>query len=156
MRKRQVVGSFFGAAGILASVLSGSAVAVGQPEMETISFSESFPDEFLSEECGVDVTTSLSGRVTFFMFDDQAVGPQNIASIHVDLVATADGDAARFKDVGIDLVRVEPDGTVVLMIIGQVPFAFTGALMIDLVTGEVILEAQHVLDTTRVCQLLTK
>jgi hypothetical protein len=53
-------------------------------------------------------------------------------------------------------VLVKPDGTAILMIIGQVPFEFTGALMIDLGTGEAILEPHHIVDTTRVCRLLTK
>ena len=41
----------------------------------------------------------------------------------------------RFRDVGADVVRIEPDGTATLMIIGQVPFDFTGVLKIDLETG---------------------
>ena len=49
-----------------------------------------------------------------------------------------------------------PDGTVVLVIVGQVPFDFTGVLMIDLTTGETILEPHHIVDTTRACHLLTK
>jgi hypothetical protein len=73
----------------------------------------------------------------------------------VTLVATAGDNSVQFKDVGIDLVLVEPDGTAILMIIGQVPFEFTGVLKIDLATGEVILEP-HAVDTTRVCRLLTK
>ena len=52
----------------------------------------------------------------------------------------------RFRDVGADLFRVEPDGTAILMIVGQVPFGFAGALKIDLETGEAILEPQHSLE----------
>jgi hypothetical protein len=124
--------------------------------METIRFSDTFEDDFLTDECGVDVTTSVEGRLTFFTFPDQPVGPQEMTSVHVNFVATAGDNAVRFKDVGIDLLRVEPDGTVVLMIVGQLPFDFTGVLMIDLTTGEAILEPQHFVDTTRVCHLLTK
>ena len=61
----------------------------------------------------------------------------------------------RFRDVGIDLVRVEPDGTVILSTVGQIPFAFTGVMKINLDTGEVILEPHHIVDTTRACELLT-
>jgi hypothetical protein len=42
------------------------------------------------------------------------------------------------------------------MIVGQIPFEFSGVLMIDLTTGEVILEPRHTVDTTRACRLLTK
>jgi hypothetical protein len=63
----------------------------------------------------------------------------------------------RFRDVGADLVRVEPDGSAILMIVGQVPFGFTGALKIDLATGETILEPQHSLEgrVEEACEKLT-
>ena len=38
------------------------------------------------------------------------------------------------------MTRIEPDGSLVLSITGQVPFAFAGVLKIDLETGEAILE----------------
>jgi hypothetical protein len=61
------------------------------------------------------------------------------------------------RDVGGDVLRVEPDGTVVLLLIGQLPFAFTGVMMLDPDTGEVILEPQHSLegDVEAVCAALT-
>lgn len=62
-----------------------------------------------------------------------------------------------FRDVGADLTRIEPDGTAVLMIIGQIPFGFTGVLKIDLETGEAILEPQHSLEgrIEEACAVLT-
>jgi hypothetical protein len=155
MLHRSVV-SFMSLVALLVVALAGTAAAVGPPEMETITISDTFEDEFLTDECGVDVTTSVDGRITFFTFPDQPLGPQELTSFHVNLVATAGDNSVRFNDVGIDLVRVEPDGTVILMVVGQVPFEFTGALMIDLDTGEVILEPHHAVDTTRACHLLTK
>jgi hypothetical protein len=138
------------------AVGAAAALAV-PPERETITFSDTFADEFLSEACGVDVTTTVNGRITFLDFADRPVGVQDITSVHVDFLAvSADGNRVRIKDVGIDLVRVTPDGTVILMVVGQVPFEFTGALKIDLTTGEVILEPRHTVDTTRACRLLTQ
>jgi hypothetical protein len=137
-------------------VLAPPAATADPPERETITFSDTFQDEFLTEACGVDVTTTVNGRVTFFTFPDRPVGPQDLTSVHVDFLATAGDNQVRFKDVGIDLVRVGPDGTVTLMIVGQVPFDFTGVLKINLTTGEVILEPHHTVDTTRACRLLTR
>lgn len=142
-------------AALVSVSLAQSAWAVGPPEMETITFSDTFEDEFLTEECGVDVTTSFSGRITFISFPDQPIGPQDIRSVHTNFIATAGDNSVRFNDVGIDMVRVEPDGLVVLMVVGQLPFDFTGVLKIDLTTGEAILEPHHIVDTTRVCHLLT-
>jgi hypothetical protein len=62
-----------------------------------------------------------------------------LTSVHVDVLATAGDNSVRFKEVGIDLIRVTPDGTVILMVVGQVPFEFTGVMKINLTTGEVIL-----------------
>ena len=154
MRLNRRVVSFMSLVAMLVVALAGTAAAVGPPEMETITVSETFEDEFLTDECGVDVTTSVDGRITFFTFPDQPLGPQDLTSVHLNVVATAGDNSVRVKDVGIDLVRVEPDGTMILMVVGQVPFTFTGVLMIDLDTGEVILEP-HAVDTTRVCDLLT-
>lgn len=156
MRGRRNNGLFLGLAALLVFALMETATAAGKPETETITFSDTFEDEFLTDACGVQVTTSVNGRITFFTFPDQPVGPQDITSVHVNLVATAGDNTVRFKDVGIDMVRVQPDGTAVLMVVGQVPFEFTGVLMIDLTTGEVILEPHHAVDTTRACHLLTK
>jgi hypothetical protein len=140
----------------LVVTMAGTAAAGGEPERETITFSDTFEDDFLSDACGVDVTTSVDGRVTFFTFPDRPVGPQDLTSVHVNFTATAGDNEVRFNDVGIDVVRVQPDGTAILMIVGQVPFDFTGALIIDLGTGEAILEPHHLVDTTRACHLLTK
>lgn len=73
------------------------------------------------------------------------------------LTATAGDNTIRFRDVGADLVRIEPDGTAILMIIGQLPFDFTGVLKIDLETGEAILEPQHVTgdEVEDACAILT-
>lgn len=141
----------------LLSVALGTAAALAvPPERETITFSDTFDDEFLTDACGVDVTTTLNGRITFLVFPDRPVGVQDITSVHVDALAIAGDNRVRFKDVGVDLVRVTPDGTVILMIVGQLPFDFTGVLKVNLTTGEVILEPRHTVDTTRACRLLTK
>jgi hypothetical protein len=152
-RNRTIV---LGLAAVLVLTLSDVAAAGGKPEMETITFSDTFDDDELSDECGVDVTTSIDARITFFTFPDRPVGPQDLTSVHFNFTATAGDNVVRINDVGIDVVRVQPDGTAILMIVGQVPFDFTGVLVIDLGTGEAILEPHHVLDTTRVCHLLTK
>jgi hypothetical protein len=155
MTRRRVV-AVLGLLAMLLFTFAEAATAGGKPVKETITISETFEDDFLSDACGVDVTTSVEGQITFFTFPDRPVGPQELTSFHLTLVATAGDNSAVFHDVGIDLVRVVPDGTVVLMIVGQVPFEFTGALKVNLETGEVILEPHHEVDTTRVCHLLTE
>ena len=55
------------------------------------------------------------------------------------------------------MIRIEPDGTAVLSIVGQVPFDFAGALKIDLETGAAILEPRDRSEAqlARACEVLT-
>ena len=156
MPRRLMVASLMGLSAMFLLLVATPAGARGKPITETVTFSETFDDAELTDVCGVEVTTTVDGRITFFTFPDQPVGPQGLTSVHVNFVARAGNNAVRFQDVGIDKVQVMPDGTAILMIVGQVPFEFTGVLMIDLDTGEAILEPVHLVTTDRVCRLLTK
>ena len=117
-----------------------SVVGAARPESERIVVDEEFADDVFSEECGVPVTTRVQGHVILRTFDDSGTGVVSLNTISLSLTATAGDRIFRFRDVGADLVRIEPDGTAVLQIIGQVPFEFAGVLKVDLDTGEVILE----------------
>ncbi|WP_336029179.1 hypothetical protein [Geodermatophilus sp. FMUSA9-8] len=126
------------------------------PTIERVQFDDTFSDEFLSEECGVDVTTRAVGQVATRTFDRKGTGPLVLTTVNVSLTATAGDNTVRFRDVGADLLRREPDGTLVLSIIGQVPFDFRGVLKIDPDTGEVLHEPSESAsdDLDRVCAVL--
>jgi DNA invertase Pin-like site-specific DNA recombinase len=123
-------------------VLAGlvwAGVAVGAPPtIERINVDETFADEFLTEACGVPVTVSARGHVIFRTFSDGGVVEVDTFAIRV--TATAGDRTFRFNDVGADHLQTKPDGTVILSISGQVPFAFAGVLKINPETEEVILE----------------
>jgi hypothetical protein len=154
MRRQRTTGVLAVLGALLVVVLGATAAAAQAPVKEVIQVDETFVDPFLTAECGVEVTVTLSGRVTVFTHDGVVL--QEHTTLNVSIVATAGDNQARFRDVGADQVRVQPDGTVILSIIGQVPFGFTGVLKINLETGEVILEPHHETDdTTRVCERLT-
>ena len=138
---KRAVAWLVGLAAVSALLASGATAA--KPVFERIDIDETAPDEFLTEECGVAVTTRAQGHIITREFDGIGTGPASVTTINVGLTATAGDNVIRFRDVGADVVRIEPDGTAVLMIIGQVPFEFTGVLKIDLETGEAILEPQH-------------
>ena len=129
-----------GVALVGAGLCGSSVVGAARPESERIVVDEEFEDDVLSEECGVPVTTRVQGHVILRTFDDSGTGVVSLNTISLSLTATAGDRIFRFRDVGADLVRIEPDGTAVLQIIGQVPFEFAGVLKVDLDTGEVILE----------------
>jgi hypothetical protein len=141
---------------VFAGAVAPSASAAA-PTIERLDIDETEPDPFLTEECGVEVTTNVQGHVILRTFSGEGTGPATVNSLNLAITATAGENSVTFRDVGADLLRVEPDGTVVLLIIGQVPFGFTGVLIRDPDTGEVILEPQHSLegDVEKVCAALT-
>jgi hypothetical protein len=129
----------------------------GKPTIERFDVDETFPDDFLTDACGVPVTTRAQGHVIVRTFSGDKTGPAEILTINIALTAMAGDNTYRFRDVGADHVQVKKDGTEILMIVGQVPFDFTGALKINLTTGEVIHEPTHSL-TARIeeaCAALT-
>jgi hypothetical protein len=154
MRQQRTIGLLAVLGALLVVVLGATAAAAQAPEKVTIQVDgEPFVDEGLSEACGVEVTVTETGFITFLTFPDRPVGPLELTSYHLDLLLTAGDQQARFRDVGIDLIRIGPDGTAILSIVGQsVPNMFTGVLKLNLDTGVVILEPHHTLD---VCGALT-
>jgi hypothetical protein len=125
-----------------------------KPTVEVIEVDETIADEFLTEECGVDVTTHIVGRVRLREFD-RTKGTVAVNNVNFTLTATAGDNTARFRDVGADHARITPDGQMILSITGQVPFDFKGVLKIDPETDEVFHEPSAAYDTTRVCARLT-
>jgi hypothetical protein len=141
MTGRRVIALFGGILLIVAAF--ASAASAGKPTFERISLDETFADEFLTEECGVPVTTHILGHITLRNFTGEKTGPLAVNTVNVRITATAGDNTYRFHDVGADHAQIKPDGTVILMVIGQLPFDFTGVLKINLTTGEVIHEPQH-------------
>jgi ABC-type glycerol-3-phosphate transport system substrate-binding protein len=74
MKRRRISGLLAILGALLAVALGATAAAAQAPVKETIRFSDTFEDEFLSEACGVEVTTAATGRITFLDFLDRLVG----------------------------------------------------------------------------------
>jgi hypothetical protein len=155
MKRRRICGLLAVLGALSVVVLGAPAAAAQAPEKEVIQVDDTFVDPGLSEECGVEVTIHITGRVTLFAFPDEEKVLQSLTTLNFAGVATAGDNQLRFRDVGADQTRVQPDGTLILSIIGQVPFGFTGVLKINLDTGEFILEPHHFVDIEAVCEQLT-
>ena len=157
MTRRRTSGVLAVLGALLVMVFGATAAAAQAPEREVISVEDAFVDEDLAAECGVDeVNVTVTGRVTLFTFPDpDGRVLQDLTTINLAIVWTAGDNEVRVRDVGIDQVRVQPDGTVILSIVGQVLFQFTGVLKINLDTGDAILEPHHFFDIEEVCAQLT-
>jgi hypothetical protein len=154
MRRQRTIGLLAVLGALLVVVLGGTAAAAQAPEREVISVDDEFVDEELSEECGVDeVNVTVTGQVTLFTFPDGRV-LKDLTTVNLEVVWSAGDNEVRVRDVGIDQVRVQPDGTVILSIVGQVLFQFTGVMKINLDTGDVILEPHHFFDIEELCAQL--
>ena len=128
-------------AGVAALAMTASAPAA-KPTIERIVINEEFADEFLTEACGVPVTTTATGRITIRTFGEGSPNAE-VSTANVRLVATGPGGSFRFRDVGANRVRIDENGDVILTLTGQLPFDFTGRLVINLTTGEVLRAPQH-------------
>ena len=129
--------------------------SAAKPEIIRETFTDTFADEFLTEACGVPVTTTLTGRATTREFDRSGTGPLVVFTLNVTLVARSGDNTFRFKDVGGDMTRRTPGGDVIVKIVGQLPFAFKGSEVIDQLTGVVLREARRRVSTDAVCAALT-
>jgi hypothetical protein len=144
------------AATLLIGVVSAASPAVAeQPVIERIPIQETFEDEILTEECGVPVTTTRAGFVTTRTFDREGTGPLDVGTVNFSTTLRSGDNTIRIRDVGADLLRRTPDGTLILSIIGQIPFSWNGVLKINESTGEVILEPKPSTDLQHVCSALT-
>jgi hypothetical protein len=115
--------------------------SAGKPTIERFDVDRTFADDGLSAACGVPVTTHIQGHVIFRTFTDG--NNVELSTLNFALTATAGDSTYRFRDVGADHVQVNKDGTEVVSIVGQLPFAFIGVLKINVATGEVIHEPVH-------------
>ena len=154
MRRRRISGLLAVLGALFVMVLGATGAAAQAPVKEVIQVDDEFVDEGLSEECGVEVTVTETGRITIFTFPDGKV-LQNLNTINLQVVFTAGDNQIRTRDVGIDQVRVARDGTLILSIVGQVPLGFTGVLKINPETEEVLHEPHHVVDIEEFCAQLT-
>ena len=141
---------------LLAAALLTPIALAAKPVIERIDIDEGGPDPFLTAECGFAVDVHFAGQIIARTFSGDGTGPAELRTLNILSTVTANGNTVRIRDVGVDLVRVFPDGTLILSIVGQVPFDFTGVLKVDLTTGEVIHEPQHLGDTVEeVCAALS-
>ena len=133
---------------VVAATLVVPSAFAGKPTIERFDIDETFADDFLTDACGVPVTTTAKGHVIVRTFSGGSL--MSVRTLNIAFTAVAGDNTYSFRDVGADHLQVKPDGTEILMLIGQIPFGvddeprgFTGVMKINLTTGEVILQPQH-------------
>ena len=141
-----------------AAALPSGAMSAGPPTIEHVEIDRLRADPGLTAACGVDVTARVQGHVATRTFPGTGTGPAELVTLNITVTAIAGANRYMFRLVGANLVRVQPDGTVTLTATGQEAFEWTGALTINLTTGEVTLEPRHDLagQLQEACEALTE
>jgi hypothetical protein len=157
LRPRRRAGGWVVGVLVLAGLVWAGVATGAPPTTERIDVDETFADDFLTAECGVPVTTTAQGHIIVRTFSGEGTGVAQVNTISIGLTATAGDRVFSFRDVGADVVQIKPDGSLVLLISGQVPFAFAGVLKIDPETEEVILEPRDRSEEqlAKACEALT-
>jgi hypothetical protein len=136
-------------AALVAGVLVVGASAA-KPTIVRIQVDEGGPDAEITAACGFPVNFAAIGHVTVRTWEGKVKGLTDLTTLNVRVTFTGNGNTVGIHDVGADKVRIAPDGTVILSIIGQIPFetdftdtGFHGVLKVNLDTGEVLHEPRH-------------
>jgi hypothetical protein len=144
MARRRIGRSVIALAGVAVLAMAGNAVAA-KPTVENIVVDDSFQDDELAAACGLDpgdVTTVATGHIKIRTWGEDSPNA-SVTSINVMLTATGPGGSYRFHDVGADRARIADNGDVIVLVTGQVPFDFTGSIVVNETTGEILRPAHH-------------
>ena len=126
----------------LVPVLLAAPSAAAPPVFERIDIDEQHVAVHLSADCGFTIIASVHGFLTI-RTSDRDQGLVEVGTANITTILSGPGGEITLRDRGANLVQVTPDGDVILSVVGQVPFDFTGALKVDLITEEVLLEPHH-------------
>ncbi len=104
----------------LLTVALAAPAAAARPEMFTESINETFPDEFLSEECGFPVSVTLSGTDRVRIWRDADGNPtRELVTINIHGTISAGAGTLSFVDAGMDKATFLPGGGVRVEIHGN-------------------------------------
>jgi hypothetical protein len=142
---------------LAATGMTAGSAAAAPPVIEREVVDVTFSDEFLSDACGVPVTSTVTGFVIDRQFQRDGAGPEDLFTANVKITATSGDNTFTFKNVGSDIVRTGPDGDQILTVAGKIPFQFNGVRKINLTTGEVVQEPRDISGGmfTEACAALT-
>lgn len=106
---------------LLGALLVAGPVNAGAPQIEKVPVDEQFHDDFLSAACGVDVTTHLTGHSIHRTFTDADGNPvHEVNNYAFTWTFSSENGQIVAHDVGADRVTYLDDGSLIVIIIGNV------------------------------------
>ncbi len=107
--------------GVLGAVLVASPASAGKPDRDKQSVDDAFVDPFLSQACGAEVNAHVTGHVIFRTFTDASGNPvREVNNYALSVHWWSENGDIRARDVGIDRATYFDDGSVLVIIIGNV------------------------------------
>lgn len=98
-----------------------SPVSAAKPDMERIDLNDSQLDPELTAACGFDVHVVGQGHITFRVFSDASGVPvREVNNYAVRVTFSSEWGSVSVADVGADRVTYLPDGSLILVVIGNV------------------------------------
>ena len=95
--------------------------SAAKPIIDRFAIDEVFVDEFWTDVCGFELTTTLKGHATSRVWlDDEGSFVREVFTISIRGSITAGGDTLRFVDAGMDKVTQLPNDGVQVEIHGNV------------------------------------
>jgi hypothetical protein len=128
--------------GVLGAILVSTPVSAGKPDMVLEAFDVTFVDDELSAACGVEVNAHFSGHTIVRVFTDADGNPARELNNYAIQAHwwSVNGDI-HVRDVGADRVTFFEDGSVTLIIIGNVQsFSIPGQGRVYADVGRVMIE----------------
>ena len=126
--------------GLLAVFALAAPVHAARPTVERVPIDDHFVDDFLSDECGTEVTADVTGHAIFRIWED-ADGPvRELNNFAVTLRWSSEHGSILAKDVGADRITYLDDGSLIQVVIGSVQaFSAKGIGRIYADTGRTVI-----------------
>jgi hypothetical protein len=143
---------------LTATTMTAAPAAAAPPTIERQIINETFTDPDLVSACGgIPITVTVSGFQIDRRFQRDGAGVQSVLTLNLTATAVAGDNTYRFKDVRTEVVRQTRNGDEILLVSGQIPFGFKGALRINLTTDELLHEPRERRDRqfAEACAVLT-
>ena len=127
--------------GLFAALALALPVQAAQPTTERIPIDDHFVDDFLSDECGTEITADVTGHITIRVWEDAGGNPvREVNNFAVTLRWSSEHGSVVAKDVGADRITYLDDGSIIQVVIGSVQaFSAKGMGRIYADTGRTVI-----------------
>jgi hypothetical protein len=109
------------AVGVFAALALAAPVQAAKPEFERIQIDDHFVDEFLSDECGTEITADVTGHINARAWvDANDELTHEVVNFAIQIRWSSEHGSIFAHDVGVDRITYLDDGSIIQAVIGGV------------------------------------